>query len=67
MSTTNFPTPAPENQSQVSAKKNNYKNAIIGVLAAGVIGLGAYTVYDKSKTDDTLQLQQSQIAKVIDE
>jgi len=67
MSTTNFPTPASENQSQVSAKKNNYKNAIIGVLAAGVIGLGAYTVYDKSKTDDTLQLQQSQIAKVIDE
>ncbi|MEI7735802.1 MAG: hypothetical protein WCI49_10055 [Ferruginibacter sp.] len=67
MSTTNFPTPAPENQSQVSAKKNNYKNTIIGVLAAGVIGLGAYTVYDKSKTDDTLQLQQSQIAKVIDE
>jgi peptidoglycan hydrolase CwlO-like protein len=67
MSTTNFPTPAPENQPQVSAKKNNYKNAIIGVLAAGVIGLGAYTVYDKSKTDDTLQLQQSQIAKVIDE
>jgi peptidoglycan hydrolase CwlO-like protein len=67
MSTTNFPTPTQENQPQVTAKKNNYKNAIIGVLAAGVIGLGAYTVYDKSKTDDTLQSQQSQIAKVIDE
>ena len=67
MSTTNFPTPTQENQPQVSAKKNNYKNAVIGVLAAGVLGLGAYTFYDKSKTDDTLQLQQSQIAKVIDE
>lgn len=67
MSTTNFPTPAPENQPQVTDKKNNYKNAIIGVLAAGILGLGAYTIFDKSKTDDTLQLQQSQIAKVIDE
>ncbi len=67
MSTTNFPTPAPENQPQVTDKKNNYKNAIIGVLAAGILGLGAYTIFDKNKTDDTLQLQQSQIAKVIDE
>lgn len=67
MSTTNFPNPVQENQPQVSAKSNNYKNAVIGVLAAGVIGLGAYTMYDKSKSDDSLQLQQSQMAKVMDE
>jgi myosin heavy subunit len=66
MSTTNFPTPSQENQPQ-AAKNNNYKNAIIGVLAAGIIGLGAYTAYDKSKATETVQQQQSQIAKVTTE
>ena len=67
MSTTNFPTPSPENQPQTLPRKNNYKNAVIGVLAAGVLGLGGYMVYDKNKASDTIQQQQSQIAKVTDE
>ncbi len=67
MSTTNFPTPSQENQPQTLPRKNNYKNAIIGVLAAGVLGLGGYMVYDKNKASDTIQQQQSQIAKVTDE
>jgi peptidoglycan hydrolase CwlO-like protein len=67
MSTTNFPTPSQENQTQLPVKNNNYKNAVIGVLAAGVLGLGGYMVYDKNKASETIQLQQTQIAKVTDE
>jgi peptidoglycan hydrolase CwlO-like protein len=67
MSTTNFPTPSQENQPQTLPRKNSYKNAVIGVLAAGVLGLGGYMVYDKNKASDTIQQQQSQIAKVTDE
>jgi peptidoglycan hydrolase CwlO-like protein len=67
MSTTNFPTPSQENQPQLPRKANNFKNAIIGVLATGVLGLGGYMVYDKTKTTETIQQQQTQIAKVIDE
>jgi septal ring factor EnvC (AmiA/AmiB activator) len=67
MSTTNFPTPSQENQPQTLPRKNNYKNAVIGVLAAGVLSLGGYMVYDKNKASDTIALQQTQIAKVTDE
>jgi peptidoglycan hydrolase CwlO-like protein len=67
MSTTNFPTPAQENQPQTLPRKNNYKNAVIGVLAASVLGLGGYMVYDKNKASDTITQQQTQIAKVTDE
>ena len=67
MSTTNFPTPEQGTQPQVMRKNNTYKNAIIGVLAAGVLGLGGYMAYDKSKNSETIQQQQSQLAKVSDE
>lgn len=67
MSTTNFPTPAQETQTQSPRKTNTIKNAVIGVLAAAVIGLGGYMAYDKSKNSETIQQQQTQIAKVIDE
>jgi septal ring factor EnvC (AmiA/AmiB activator) len=66
MSTTNFPTPSQETQPQ-QQKKNATKNAIIGVLAAGVLGMGGYMVYDNNKTTETIQTQQTQIAKVSDE
>ncbi len=67
MSTTNFPTPLQENQPQTLPRKNNYKNAIIGVLAAGILGLGGYMVYDNNKVSETIKQQQTTIAKVTDE
>jgi peptidoglycan hydrolase CwlO-like protein len=67
MSTTNFPTPSQENQPKVSSKAGTYKNAAIGILSAGILGLGGYMMFDKNKTNDTIQQQQTQIAKVIDE
>jgi len=67
MSTSNFPTPAQENQPLTPRKSNNFKNAAIGVLAAAVLGLGGYMIYDKNNSSETIQQQQTQIAKVTDE
>lgn len=69
MSTTNFPTPSQENQPHVpqKGKNSNIKNGIIGLLAAGLLGLGGYMVYDKNKVSETIQQQKTEIAKVIDE
>ncbi len=59
---TNFETTAP----QVPAQ-NKGKNVAIGVLSAALLGLGIYTVADKSSTGEQIQQQQVQIAKVTDE
>lgn len=67
MSTTNFPTPAQENQPKANSKAGMYKNAAIGVLSAGILGLGGYMMYDKNQNAETIQQQQTQIAKVSDE
>ncbi len=67
MSTTNFPTPSQETQVVTTRKTNTAKNAVIGVLAAAVLGLGGYMVYDKNKNSETIQQQQTTIAKVTDE
>jgi hypothetical protein len=44
--------------------RSNYKNAVIGILAAGVIGLGGYLIVDKNKTTEVITQQQTQIASV---
>jgi len=62
MTETNFPTPS----AQVT-KGKNYKNAAIGVLAAGLIAVSGYLIYDKSDTSKTIQQQETTIAKVSDE
>lgn len=67
MSTTNFPTPEQEKQVKAPGKTNVVKNAVIGVLAAAILGMGGYMVYDKNKNSETIQQQQTQIAKVTDE
>jgi peptidoglycan hydrolase CwlO-like protein len=62
MSETNFPTPSAQ-----ATKGKNYKNAIIGVLAAGLIAVSGYLIYAKSDSSKTIQLKDTQIAKVTDE
>ena len=62
MSETNFPTPT----AQAKTGKN-YKNAIIGVLAAGLIAVSGYIIYAKSDSSQTIQQQETTIAKVSDE
>ncbi len=69
MSTTNFPTPHTENQKNAS-KANLYKNAAIGVLAAGVLGLGGYSFYNSGKINDLNAVNKQgevTLAKTIDE
>jgi peptidoglycan hydrolase CwlO-like protein len=62
MSETNFPTPG----AQVT-KGKNYKNAVIGVLAAGLIAVSGYLIYAKNENLNTIQQQEITIAKVSDE
>jgi peptidoglycan hydrolase CwlO-like protein len=62
MSEINFPMPSAQ-----AVKGNNYKNAVIGVLAAGLIAVSAYSVYLKNDSSKTIQQQETQITKVSDE
>lgn len=62
MSETNFPTPS----AQV-VKGKNYKNAVIGVLAAGLIAVSGYLFYAKSDSSKTIQQQETTITKVTGE
>ncbi|MEP7238671.1 MAG: hypothetical protein ABI685_12420 [Ferruginibacter sp.] len=62
MSETNFPTPSAQ-----ATKGKTYKNAIIGVLAAGLIAVSGYLIYAKNDTSKTIQQQETTIAKVSDE
>ena len=59
MSEINFPTPSAQ-----AAKVNNYKNALIGVLAVGIIAVSGYAIYTKNNTTKTIQQQETSIAKV---
>lgn len=59
MTETNFPTPSAQ-----SAPARNYKNVLIGVLAAGLIIVSGYLVYSKNQNSQTIKQQETQIATV---
>jgi len=61
--TDNFPTSNTESR----PVKKDYRNAIIGILAAGIIGLGGYLAVDKNKTEEVIKKQETTIATVTDE
>jgi septal ring factor EnvC (AmiA/AmiB activator) len=61
MTETNFPTPSAHT---APGKTKNYKNAVIGVLAAGLIAVSGYLIYAKNQSSQTIQQQETQIAKV---
>ena len=61
--TDNFPTSNPESR----PVKKDYRNVVIGVLAAGIIGLGGYLAVDKNKTGEVIKQQETTIATVTDE
>ena len=62
MSETNFPTPTAQ-----ATKGNNIKNAVIGVLAAGLIAISGYAIYAKNDTTKIIEQKETTIAKVADE
>src|SRR5579871_3129152 len=63
MSTTNYPSATPQSQ----PPKKDFKNLIIGLLAAGFLGTWGYLLYNNNKQEQILQTQQTQVAKVTDE
>lgn len=52
---------------QTNKTRKDYRNAIIGALAVILVGVGGYLIVDKNKSTNTIQQQQTQIAKVTDE
>ena len=64
MTETNFPTPSAQ---AAPAKHNQNKNIIIGVLAAGLIAVSGFLIYAKNQSSQTIQQQETQIAKVSSE
>ncbi|UAY52019.1 hypothetical protein [Ferruginibacter albus] len=63
MSTSEYSVPGSENQ----PSQQKGKNVIIGILTAALILVGGYLIVDKNRSGETIQTQQSQIAKVTDE
>lgn len=63
MSTTNYPSATPQSQ----PPKKDFKNLIIGILAAGFLGTWGYLLWNNNKQEQVQQQQQTQIAKVTDE
>jgi hypothetical protein len=63
MSTSNYPSASPQNQ----PPKKDFKNLVIGILAAGFLGTWGYLLWNNNKQEQVQQQQQTQIAKVTDE
>lgn len=63
MSTSNYP----ESTLPSQPPRKDYKNLVIGLMAAGLVGMGGFMAFDKNKTSETIQQQQTQIAKVTDD
>jgi predicted nuclease with TOPRIM domain len=58
MSNTNYPssTTQPANK-----PNNNTRNILIGILAAGLLGTWGYVLYDKNKTQETIQVKSAEV------
>lgn len=67
MSTTNYPSATDSTTPKRDPNRKEYKGAVIGILAVALLGTWGYLLYDKNKTSETIQTQQTQIEKVTDE
>ena len=63
MSNNNFP----DANVQTIVKTKNHKDLIIGILAAGILSLGGYLVYDKNKTGQAIKQQETKISVIAEE
>lgn len=61
--TTNYPSASPQSQ----PPRKDYKNLVIGLLAAGFLGTWGYLLWNNNRQEQVQTQQQSQIAKVTDE
>src|SRR5215213_6035913 len=67
MSTTNYPSATDSNTPRRDPNRKEYKGAVIGILAVALLGTWGYLLYDKNKTSETIQTQQTQIEKITDD
>src|ERR1017187_7762088 len=63
MSTSNFP----EANTETGARRKNFKNLIIGILAVALVGTGAGWLVSKNNSSETISKDQVQIASAIDQ
>jgi hypothetical protein len=63
MDTSNYPT----NAEEVTPRKNDFRNLIIGLLALALIGSAGYAVYSNNQHEQSQQKDQTQIAKVTED
>jgi peptidoglycan hydrolase CwlO-like protein len=61
--TTNYPSATPQSQ----PPKKDYKNLVIGLLAAGFLGTWGYLLWNNNRQEQTQTTLQGQVAKVTDE
>src|SRR6202000_1872169 len=61
--TTNYPSATPQSQ----PPKKDYKNLVIGLLAAGFLGTWGYLLWNNNKQEQTQTQLQNQVTKVTDD
>ncbi len=64
MTNTNYPS-ANEPQNRPSHNNSSAKNIAIGVLAAGLLGTWGYFLYDKNRSDEKIQITQTQASEAM--
>lgn len=60
MANTNYPSANNPQNTNGSNSGNTTKNVLIGVLAAGLLGTWVYFLYNKNKSDEQIQITQTQ-------
>jgi FtsZ-binding cell division protein ZapB len=63
MTETNYPSATPTYQNPTPKNRKNYKNLVIGLLAAGLLGTWGYLLYDKNKAEKKINDQLATISK----
>jgi predicted nuclease with TOPRIM domain len=64
MTNTNYPS-ANQPQNSPNGKNNTTKNIVIGVMAALLLGTWGYFLYDKNKSEEKIQITQSQASEAM--
>jgi predicted nuclease with TOPRIM domain len=64
MANTNYPSSSPQPSSTPNNNNNTTRNVLIGLLAAGLLGTWGYVLYDKNKTEQTIQVKSAEVSTV---
>lgn len=60
MANTNYPSSSTQPANQPG--NNNTRNALIGLLAVGLLGTWGYVLYDKNKSEEVIQVKSSEVS-----